>query len=247
MIVAGRGIGRALLGSGLLAATVLGGAGGYGLGLLTSAASEPSGRAVPLGAVTPTDSTPTPAPTTTPTVPVKPRKTPTPDNSAPLRADDLSYQTREFDTEGVVRSRVTVKVPRNWWMTQPDPKREARFTDPTAKRWVRIESGFSLTRPPAASMEIRIGVLKTQVPADQILTIISQKVDPSGRTATLSYSYLPAGATTLRYVFVRWAALDASGKVAVEMSSTGLPQDADALLDVLDHATDSVTRKDSPL
>jgi hypothetical protein len=248
VIVAGRGIGRALLGSGLLAVTVLGGAGGYGIGLLTSAASEATGRAVPLGAVTPADSTvPTPAPTTTPTEPVKPRKTPTPDDSAPLRADDLSYQTREFDTEGVVRSRVTVKVPRNWWMTQPDPKREARFTDPTAKRWVRIESGFSLTRPPAASMEIRIGVLKTQVPADQILTILSQKVDRSARTATLSYTYMPAGATTLRFVLVRWAALDASGKVAVEMSSTGLPQDADALLDVLDHATASVTRSDSPL
>jgi hypothetical protein len=36
---------------------------------------------------------------------------------------------------------------------------------------------------------------------------------------------------------VRWVALDASGKVAVVMSSTGLPQEKSALLDILDHAT----------
>jgi len=247
VIVAGRGIGRALLGSGLLAVTVLGGAGGYGIGLVTSAASEVAGRAVPLGSVPTTGPSSPTTPTDTPSAPVKPPKTPTPDKTEPLRADDLSYQTREFDAESVVRSRVTVKVPRNWWMTQPDPKREARFTDPTAKRWVRIEAGFSLTRPPAASMAARIEVLKTQVPTDQALTILSQKIDASARTATLTYTYIPAGTTTLRYVLVRWAALDGSGNVAVEVSSTGLPQDKAALLDVLDHATDSVTRTDSPL
>jgi hypothetical protein len=31
------------------------------------------------------------------------------------------------------------------------------------------------------------------------------------------------------------------------MSSTGLPQDKEALMDVLDHATQSVERRDSPL
>ena len=61
MNVAGRGIGRALLGSGLLAVTVLGGAGGYGIGLLTSAASENAGGAVPLGSVTPSARRPTPS------------------------------------------------------------------------------------------------------------------------------------------------------------------------------------------
>jgi hypothetical protein len=241
--VAGRGIGRALLGSGLLAVTVLGGAGGYGIGLFTSAASEAAGRAVPLGSVTPTAG---PSSPTTPATPENPRRTPVPDNSEPLQADDLSYQTREFDTEGTVRSRVTAKVPRNWWMTQPDPKKEARFTDPTAKRWVRIESGFTRTRPPATSMAIRLAQLEA-LPAEQTLTILSQKVAPSTRMATLTYTYIPKETGTLRYVIVRWLALDESDDVAVEMTSTGLPQDKAALLDVLEHATDSVTRTDSPL
>jgi hypothetical protein len=236
--VAGRGIGRALLGSGLLAATVLGGAGGYGIGLVTSAASEVTGRAVPLGSVTPTTGPSSPPPTT-PTVPVK---TPKPDKSEPLQADDLRYTLREFTTEAVVRSQVTAKVPRNWWMTQPDPKREARFTDPTSKRWIRIEAGFSITRPPTVSMELRLKILRA-LPAEQDFTILDQQVD--ARSATLTYSYIYEG--TLRYVIVRWLALDASGNVAVEMSSTGLPQDKAALLDVLEHATASATRTDSPL
>jgi hypothetical protein len=244
VIVAGRGIGRALLGSGLLAVTVLGGAGGYGIGLVTSAASENAGRAVPLGSLTPTTGPSLPTPSETPTTPVK-LKTAKPDNTAPLRAEDLDYQTRAFDTEKNVRSRVTAQVPRNWWMTQPSPKREARFTDPTGKRWLRIESGFTLTRPPAASMEVRIETLKTQLPAEQDLKILRQQIDPKTGAATLTYTYIPG--ETLRYVMVRWIALDKSGRVAVEMSSTGLTQDRDAVLDVLDKASDSVTRKDSPL
>jgi hypothetical protein len=47
-------------------------------------------------------------------------------------------------------------------------------------------------------------------------------------------------------VIVRWVA-NASGNCAVEISSTGLPQDKAALMDVLDHASDSVTRQDSPI
>jgi hypothetical protein len=238
VIVAGRGIGRALLGSGLLAATVLGGAGGYGIGLVTSAASEAAGRAVPLGSVTPTSS---PSSPTTPTVPVT---TPKPDKSEPLRADDLHYVTRDFTAEFAVRSQVTVKVPKNWWMTQPPVKKEARFTDPTGKRWIRIEAGFTITRPPAASMTARLAVLNA-LPPEQDFKILGQEIDPKAHTATLTYTYIYQ--EKLRYVVVRWAALDASGNVAVEMSSTGLPQDKEAVLDVLEHATASVTRTDSPL
>jgi hypothetical protein len=241
--VAGRGIGRALLGSGLLAITVLGGAGGYGIGLVTSAASENSGRAMPLGSVTPTSS---PSPSDTPSTPVMTRRTPAPDTTKPMKADELSYKTREFDTEGTVRSRITAKVPRNWRMTQPDPKIEARFTDPTALRWIRIESGFTRTRPPAVSMALRITQIE-DLSADQTLTILDHKVDPSTRVATLTYTYLPKEKTTLQLVVVRWLALGASDDVAVEMSSVGLPQDEPAVLDVLEHATDSVTRTDSPL
>jgi hypothetical protein len=51
---------------------------------------------------------------------------------------------------------------------------------------------------------------------------------------------------TVRYVIVRWVA-DDSGLCAVEMSSTGLPQDKEALMAVLDKASSSVERRDSPL
>ncbi|MEU0091312.1 hypothetical protein [Kribbella sp. NPDC006257] len=242
--MAGRGIGRALLGSGLLAVTVLGGAGGYGIGLMTSAASENAGGAVPLGWVTPATD-----PSSTPSVPVAPRKTPKPDHTEPMQADELSYRTREFDTEKNVRSHITVKVPRNWWMTQPDPKLLGRFTDPTGKRWLRVESGFTRTRPPADSMALRMEQLR-DLPPSQTLTFLSHDVDPVTKAATLAYTYIPPippDSETLRYVIVRWVVLDSSGFVGVEMSSTGLPQDKAALLDVLDHATKSVTRSDSPL
>ncbi|HEY9338171.1 MAG TPA: hypothetical protein VIQ79_27250, partial [Kribbella sp.] len=107
--------------------------------------------------------------------------------------------------------------------------------------------GFTIKRPPATSMEIRIGELN-RLPANQMLKLISQRVED--RYATIAYTYVPPPEQSpegvLRYVIVRWVA-DDSGNCAVEMSSTGLPQDKDALLDVLDHATDSVERQDSPL
>jgi hypothetical protein len=235
-------VGRALLGAGLLVVTLLGGAGGYGVGWLTSSTASHSttGQAMPLGGIGPSPSPSTPTSTST----EPPTKTPKPDNTPPLLAQDLAYKTRQFVAELVVRSEVAVKVPRNWKMTQPDPKDEARFTDPTGKRWIRVEAGFSLTRPPADSMAARIALLKT-IPSSQALTIVSQETDAKARTATLTYSYIPD--QTTRYVIVRWAALDASGNVAVEMSSTGLPQDRPALVDVLDEATASVSRVDTPL
>ncbi|QNE19462.1 hypothetical protein F1D05_18010 [Kribbella qitaiheensis] len=239
MNVARGGIGRALLGSGLLAVTLLGGAGGYGIGLLTSAASEVTGQAVPLGLVTPT----TPVTTQTPT---KPPRTATPDNTKPLDPDDLSYQTRTAYSEQVVRSRITVNVPRNWWLSHSDPPQYSWFSDPTRKRKLRIEAGFSVTRPPAASMAERVGILEA-LSADRLLTILDQKIDAKARTATLTYTYIPENETSLRRIMVRWVATDDSGNVGVELSSIGLPQDKDAILDVLDHASESVTRSDSEL
>jgi hypothetical protein len=238
--VAGRGIGRALLGSGLLAVTVLGGAGGYGVGLMTSAASDVTGHAVPLGSVTPTG-----APTQTPT-PTKPPRTAEPDNTKPLDPDDLSYQTRTAYSEKVVRSKVTLQAPRNWWLTHSEQWRYSWFSDPTEKRKLRIEAGFTVSRPPAASMAERIGILEDLSP-DRLFKIIDHEVDAKARTATLTFQYIPEQETSLRRIMVRWVALDDSGNVAVELSSIGLPQDKDAIADVLDHASESVTRSDSPL
>jgi hypothetical protein len=237
--VAGRRSGGALLGSGLFVVTLLGGAGGYGAGLWTTATQSDAsmGSAAPLSALSPST---TPS---TPSEPSPPPKTVQPDDSPPLLAGDLSYKTRQFVAKSVVRSSVRLKVPADWWMTQPDPPKLARFTDPTNKRWIRIEAGFSIRRPPVESMAERIAALKTISP-DQMVKIVSQEGEPGSRTATLVYTYVPE--QTL-YVIVRWVALDDSGNCAVEMSSTGLPQDRKALMDVLDHATESVTRTDSPL
>jgi hypothetical protein len=186
----------------------------------------------------------TPTPTPTPTGP--PRKV-TYDDSPALDVDDLRYKSQTFDVKSMVRSRVSVRIPSGWNLTQPDPPKTGRFTDPTGKRWIRIEAGFTITRPPATSMQIRIAELN-RLPANQMLKLLSQRVE--GRYATISYTYLPPPEQSpegvLRYVIVRWVA-DDSGNCAVEMSSTGLPQDKDALLDILDHATDSVQRRDTPL
>ncbi|TCO41512.1 hypothetical protein EV646_11553 [Kribbella antiqua] len=239
--MAGRGTVGALLGSGLLAITALGAAGGYGVGLLTEVegSSTAFGTAAPLGTVKPVTPTPS-APTATPR-PVKR------DNAPALDPGGLSYKTRSFTVKYVYKSRVTVRVPGDWRMTQPDPPINARFTDPTSKRWIRIEAGFTIRRPPADSMAERIEQLDKLDPS-QMLTIISSVTEDN--YATLIYSYVPpesqAPEAVLRYVIVRWVA-DATGNCAVEMGSTGLPQDAKALIDVLDHATSSVVREDSPL
>ncbi|MFI7059449.1 hypothetical protein ACIBL3_00585 [Kribbella sp. NPDC050124] len=243
--MARRGTVGALLGSGLVVITALGGAGGYGIGLLTAverSSAATTGAAAPLGS--PQVSTPGPGATPTPTAP--PRKI-VPDNSPPLEAGDLRYKSRTFEVSYVYKSAVTARVPSGWNMTQPDPPRTARFTDPTGKRWLRIESGFTIQRLPAASMEARIEELEKLSP-DQMLKIISSTTE--GKYATLSYTYVPpaslAPKAILRYVIVRWVA-DDSGLCAVEMSSTGLPQDKDALMTVLDKAAANVVRRDSPL
>ncbi|TCC20950.1 hypothetical protein [Kribbella speibonae] len=233
---------RAVLGAGLLTLAGVGGAGGYGVGLFLTKEPSLAGTAAPL-AVSPTPGT-TPTPTPTPTGP--PRKV-TYDDSPALDADDLRYKSQTFEVKGVVRSRVSVRIPSGWSLTQPDPPKTGRFTDPTGKRWIRIEGGFTITRPPAASMQARITELN-RLPANQMLHLISHTVDE--RYATIAYTYVPPPEQSpegiLRYVIVRWVA-DDSGNCAVEMSSTGLPQDKDALLDVLDRATDSVQRRDTPL
>ncbi|MFI6829240.1 hypothetical protein ACIBG5_19255 [Kribbella sp. NPDC050241] len=231
--MARRGTVGALLGSGLVVITALGGAGGYGIGLLIGEAQPAvaSGAAAPLG---------------TSVTPTAPMRTPKPDNRPALQAADLSYRTRSFTAELVVKSHVSAKVPYNWRITRPDPPNYARFTDPTSKRWIRIEAGFTISRPPAASMAARIKDLNA-LDKNQLLKIVSQQVEDD--QATLAYTYLPPESQSsegvIRYVIVRWVA-DDSGLCAIEMSSTGLPQDKDALLDVLDHASKSVVRRDTP-
>jgi hypothetical protein len=231
---------RAMLGAGLLTLAGVGGAGGYGVGLFLTDEPSLAGTATPLALGT-TPSTPS---TPTPTGP--PRKV-TYDKSPALQADDLYYATRNFTVTDMLRSRISVRVPSDWVYTKQTPPKSGRFTDRTKKRWIRIEAGFTITRPPKDSMDARLKQL-AGISKDQMVSILSHEVDKS--YATLTYTYVPDEELSpegiLRYVIVRWVA-DDSGNCAVEMSSTGLPQDKDALMDVLDHATNSVERRDSKL
>ena len=241
--MAGRGTVGALLAAGLVAVIAIGGAGGYGVGLLTTAerSDAATGEAAPLGSLQP--STPSPTVGSTPTPPPLPPKKIVPDNSEPLNADDLHYKTRQFTATSVVRSEVSLRVPGSWSFTQPDPPKIGRYTDPTGKRWLRVEAGFTIRRSPADSMAAKLVDLGT-VPANQMLSIKSQTVDPDTHGATLVYTYVPDN--SVRYVVVRWVA-NGDGLCTFEIAVTGLPQDQAALEDVLQHAADSAVRDDSPI
>jgi hypothetical protein len=221
-----------LLSAGLVVITLAGGAGGYGIGHLTQPETQASDAAAPLHPGG-SDATPTP---------VEPVNTAVPDPTPALRRSELRYKEREFVAELAVRSQVTVEVPRNWRFTQPDPPKEARYTDPTGRRYVRVEAGFTIERPPRVSMEQRILVL-ANTPRREDLQILSKQVAEDGRSATLTYTFVPD--KSLRYVVVRWVALDDSGNCAIEISSTGLIQDKDATWAVLERASETVTRSDS--
>ena len=231
--MAGRRTGRVLLGSGLLAITLLGGAGGYGAGLITAPDAVAQGQAAPLAPISsPGGGTPSPAP--------KPKKV-VPDTSPALRVSDISYKTRTFEATSVVHSTVKLQVPSNWKFTQPDPPTLGRYTAPTTKRWIRIEAGFTIRRSPEESMEIRIKDL-AGVPKNQLVTILSKTVDPKTQDATLVYTYIPD--QSVRYVIVRWVANE-DGLCHLEMATTGLPQDKAALRAILDRAAETATRTDS--
>jgi hypothetical protein len=219
--------------------TVVGGVGGYGFGLWSSSAqtAAANGAAVPLSLV----STPTDPATSQPTKPVKIAR---PNNAKALKKSELEYKLRRFDVEAVVRSSIEVEVPKNWAPTVQDPPKEMRYTDPTSLRWMRIAAGFTIRRPPAESMAAKIEALKS-TPAEQDLTIVSRKVADDGLSATLTYTYSPND--YLRRVVVRWVALKGSPNAAVEIGATGLPQDNAAILDVLDRATQTITRTDTAL
>ncbi|MFF0265574.1 hypothetical protein [Kribbella sp. NPDC004536] len=227
---------RAILGAGLLTLAGVGGAGGYGAGLFLTAEPSLAGTAVPL----PTGASSTPS--TTPSSPPQPKKI-VPDNSKALNADEVEYKTREFEVTAVLRSTVHVRVPSTWSFTQPDPPKIGRYTDPTGKRWIRIEAGFTIRRPPAESMAEKLKNLSS-VPPAQLLSIKSQDVDPDTKEATLVYTYVPDNA--IRYVITRWVA-NGDGLCTFEISVTGLPQDRTALEDILQHAAESAVRDDSSI
>jgi hypothetical protein len=183
-----------------------------------------------------------------PTNPPLPKKTPEPYSLTPLAADELKFHAQTFTIHDDAGAQLplSISVPRGWRLTR-DPKtpREVRFLDPRKERAVRVESALP---PPALSttdsMNQLVANLKSSQPYENDLRILSQtneQIEADGGTRTVStliYTFIPK--KTLRYVIVRWVATGGDDIATVEMSITGLPQDAAGLKPVLLEASQSV-------
>ncbi len=223
--------------SGLVLLALLGGAGGYYGGAKYTGASRlnEAGTAQPLTGVS--------------TEPPLPRKTPEPNLLAPLTASSLKFHTVSFTIhdESGVPMRLSIRVPRGWVLTRSEKTpREVRFLDPKKERAVRVESALP---PPnlstTDSMNQLLANLKSSQPYENDLQIQSKsddEVEANGETrkvSTLTYTFIPI--KTRRYVSVRWVATGGDDTATVEMSITGLPQDAAALNSVTLEASRSVS------
>ncbi|WP_112248481.1 hypothetical protein [Kribbella monticola] len=224
-----------VLASGIVLLAVAGAAAGYYGGELTGPATvREAAPAAPLSA--------------RPTDPPLPRKTPEPSAVPSLTTDELDFHTQNFTIHDDSGSPVgmAIRIPRGWQLTR-DPKmpREVKFLDPLKERAVRVESALP---PPATSttdsMTQLVANLKSSQPYENDLRILSQtdeQLEANGETrtvSTLTYTYIPK--KTLRYVIVRWIATDGDDNATVEMSITGLPQDAAALRALLLETSRSV-------
>lgn len=225
---------------------VVGVAAGFGAGLLTEKKPRTG-----TGPVLPMAAAPTPG-ATTPTAPPVVKKTAVPDDEPALDADDLSYRTVDFRLTKAPHDpvRVQLQVPRGWkYQSIPDQTDQIKYVDPTGKRWIRVESGFQIERPPVDSMNELVTTLRGSVPPENDLDIQARDVKAlagengdSRNVATVSYSYIPNQRRL--QVIVRWVGYGAPGNVAVEMSITGLPQDKEALAAIMEQASLTVQRFD---
>jgi hypothetical protein len=231
---------RVLLAGLLLLALALGVGGGYYTGdRFDTPEPTASGTAGPLGTVSE-------SPSPTPTEPPLPVKTPIPNNLTPLQPGlDYTRHTFTVTPKDEPSVQLAIDTPQGWHLTK-DPKRpqEVKYLDDLKERGVRIEAVEPVDTTPAAAMaQLIVDLKKSQAPENdvQILshttdTINGDDGDPRP-VATLIYTYIPG--ETVRYVIVRWIAID--GQLTnVEMSVTGVPEDTDALNEVLEHATTSV-------
>ncbi|HET6988384.1 MAG TPA: hypothetical protein VFI00_17295 [Kribbella sp.] len=231
---------RVLLTGLLVLAVGIGVTGGYFTGdYLETPLPTASGNAAPLGAVSPSE-------------PLLPVKTPVPNNLAALQADDLDFREQRFTVhqESLPPVRLSVQVPSTWAKSvNKNAPGEVKFLDSLRERGLRVESGFRVELTPAQQRDRLIAQLKSSLPYEDDFQIVSQTDDSvtgddgQPRSAsTLIYTYIPT--QTVRYVMVRWVATSGDGLANVEMSITGLPQDAKALALVADEAAKSVTPED---
>lgn len=232
----------------VLAFGVIGVGGGYAAGVVTEPSIPgASGQPAPLGGgAGQGDSTPKPSARTV---------TPVPDDT-PALDSDIVFRRRTFEVRAAFRSEISLHVPGDWRETEPRDDRE-QFTDPLSKRWLRIESGFTPLRPPGDSRAAKMQQLRQTEPPNPNLKLDDSRPDEvrEGKDgeprsiSTLVYSYAPETSSAentyvTRLVITRWVGFGEDGDAEVELSVTGLPQDAKALEKVLDRATDTVTRRD---
>lgn len=231
---------RVLLIGLLMLAVALGVTGGYLTGdYLDRPLPSASGAASPLGDPT--------TPSSTPSEPSLPVKTPIPSN-VPALETGLEYQRHIFTvTPKGQQIQLAIEVPDGWDLTRSTKAPgEVKFLDPLKERGVRVESDEPPTLTPAAAMAQLVIDLRASQAPENGLTVLSQTTeqidgddDGEPRTvSTLIYTFIPG--QTVRYVIVRWIAMPGSDLTSVEMSITGLPQDADGLAEVLRTATTSV-------
>lgn len=228
----------AVLASGVIVLGLIGAAGGYLVGDLTQPTTASANGVYPTGGDSP------------PEVPL-PRKTPEPYPKTPLSAAKLKFHTDNFTIRDDAGAQVplSVRVPRGWQLTRdPTAPREVKFLDPLKERGIRVESALPEQLTTSDQMSQLIANLESSQPYENDLNIVSQddeqlEVEGTTRTvSTLIYTYIPK--KTLRYVIVTWVATGEDDTATVEMSITGLPQDAAALKAVLAEAVKSVTVRD---
>lgn len=237
---AGARVRRVLLAGLLLLALALGVGGGYYTGdRLDAPEPTASGTAGPLGTVSE-------SPSPTPTEPSLPVKTPVPSNLEPLQPG-LDYTRRSFTVtpQDEPSVQLSIEIPQGWKQTR-DPKRpqEVKYLDDQKERGVRIEAVEPVDTTPAAAMaQLIVDLKKSQAPENDVRIVSHTTGQINGEdgdprpVATLIYTYIPG--ETLRYVIVRWIAID--GQLTnVEMSITGIPEDAAALDEVLQRTSTSV-------
>ncbi|GAA0578459.1 hypothetical protein HPO96_14120 [Kribbella sandramycini] len=226
---------RSLLGLGLLLVAAVGGAGGYlageSLPQQTTSASEGVAPLEPISIA-----------------PIKkplPVKTPVPSDIPALQAG-MNYGRHSFTViPGGVQVRLALETPNGWKLTR-DPKSpgEVKFLEADRERGIRVEAIEPVAQSTDEMMAaLEIGLKQSQPPENDVRilgkTTARLRTDNGERTvSTLTYTYIPN--QTVRMVIVRWVALDDDNAATVEMSISGLPQDAAALKEIASNATRSV-------
>lgn len=215
-----------------------GGAAYYEAGLVTDGRTpSPVGSAGPLAR-------------STPSVPLS-RKTPVPNTTPPFTAGGLRFHAVDFSVTGTDGdpTELSIRAPSGWRLARATERpQEIRFLDPAGERAIRVESNYPATMTTQAARLKLVRELQESQPYENDLKISYQGEDTiigeDGEARTVStviYTYIPT--KTVRYVIVRYVATAPDQQATVEMSVTGLPQDAKGLAAVVAEASRTVEIK----